>query len=69
MKKQIKIKLLETALASLFVIGFYTFIACLGIWQGVVSLGIMFAGGALGKVILDNLERLDPNNEIFSKKI
>lgn len=69
MKKQTKIKLLETALAVLFAIGFYTFIACLGIWQGVVSLGIMFAGGAVGKVILDELERLDPNNEIFSKKI
>lgn len=69
MKKQTKIKFLETALTALFTIGFYTFIACLGVWQGVVSLGIMFTGGAVGKVILDELERLDPNNEIFSKKI
>lgn len=69
MKKQIKIKLLLTALTALFIIGFYTFIACLGIWQGVVSLGIMFAGGAIGKVILAELEKVDPNNEIFSKKI
>lgn len=69
MKKQTEIKLLETALALLMCIGFYIFIACLGIWQGVVSLGIMLAGGAIGKVILDELERIDPDNEIFQKKI